>query len=296
MFKCIKDWFKGNSPDYKGMADKMAEQIYHDECSVIGEDSEVMSGAKDSPKRERKGIFSMAEDLVETKLPGEDGAYVNVPVSSNSFEHVNAMPGLFPLSPNQIDRSSRTTQIKQDSEYKFVKVMWFQNCHDKYYHTDIYNLPMMRRLNHLNSHLVKYMSKYNKYLLTGAQQKELIVDGIICCISALCALHYNPQRATVADFFVGQRILSIEEIDVEIGRIAKVLEGWDHLEDINYREELKKSFAMIAASLLNIYYLNGGMAFVYLVYQPRLNLIKHKHVFHEFFLEQGKALMDVQSN
>ena len=53
---------------------------------------------------------------------------------------------------------------------------------------------------------------------------------------------------------------------------------------------------MIAASLLNSYYLNGGTAFVYLAYQPRLNQIKHKNVFHEFFLEQGKALMEVQSN
>jgi hypothetical protein len=70
MFKCIKDWFMGNSPDYKGMADKMAEQMYHDECSVIGKNSGITSVAKDSPKRERKGIFLMVEDLVDTKLPG----------------------------------------------------------------------------------------------------------------------------------------------------------------------------------------------------------------------------------
>lgn len=263
MFKCIKDWFMGNSPDYKGMADKIAEQTYR-------------------------------EDLVETKLPGEDGAYINVPVSSNSFEHLNAMPGLFPLSPDQIDRSDSTTQIKADSEYRFVKVMWFQHRHDQTYHTDIANMPMMAKINHLNNHLVKYMSRYNKYQLTGTTNKELIVDALICCISALSALHYNPKEMTLPDFFLSQRILSLDEIDVEIGRISKVLEDWDHIEIINYREELVNSFTMLTASLLNVYYLNVGKSFILNDYQPRLNDIKHKHPFHEFFLAEGKVLMDVE--
>lgn len=196
------------------------------------------------------------------------------------------------FNPNKMSKDTKTPH--GDIDYKLIKVMWFQHRHDQTYHTDIANMPMMAKINHLNNHLVKYMSRYNKYQLTGTTNKELIVDALICCISALSALHYNPKGMTLPDFFVSQRILSLDEVDVEIGRVSKVLEGWDHVEIINYREELVNSFTMLTASLLNVYYSNVGTSFVFKDYQPRLNGIKHKNPFHEFFLEEGKALMEVE--
>lgn len=285
MFKCIKDWFMGNSPDYKGMAGKMADQIYHDECSVIGKNSRTTPDAIDSSKIERKGVFLMAEDLVETKPPGENKADGNI----HALPMITSLPK--DTAPPLVDVSTPTPR---DNDYKLIKVMWFQYRHDQTYHSDIANMPVMQRLGHLNNHLVKYITKYIKFSITSTYAGVEVVDGIICCISALSSLHYNPQDLTIPEFFVKQRVMPIEETMMEVGRISKILEGWDHLEDIDYRAELKESFCVVLASLLNIYYNNVGGCFVTEAYTPRLNGIKKKHPFHEFFLEEGRALMDVQ--
>ena len=103
------------------------------------------------------------------------------------------------------------------------------------------------------------------------------------------------MKLTLPEFFVNQRVMPVEETLTEIGRISKILEGWDHLEDIDYRAELKESFCVVLASLLNIYYNHIGGCFITDAYEPRLNGIKQKHPFHNYMLGEGKILIKVET-
>ena len=287
MFSGFKDWLLGRTPDYQSVGSKMADQVYSDESKPTNRTAIVKmsrvgpvalldtSKRVSSPIPRRQSMFSMEKDFSpegKTKLPGDDGAIISIP----------------PL----VDVS---TPSSGDSNYQLIKVMWFQHVHDQNYHRDIAHMPMMQRVGHLNNHLVKYTTRYIKFSLTGTYAAVEIVDGIICCISALSSLHYNPMKLTLPEFFVNQRVMPVEETLTEIGRISKILEGWDHLEDIDYRAELKESFCVVLASLLNIYYNHIGGCFITDAYEPRLNGIKQKHPFHNYMLGEGKILIKVET-
>lgn len=176
-----------------------------------------------------------------------------------------------------------------DNDIRMHDVMWFQHKHDQTYHHDIAVLPLMRRLSHLNHHLVKYIGRIQKFKVVGADVTKEITDSLICCISAISVLAIHTDGKSVIDFYMMGRELTEMELSMEIGRVSKAIEGFDHLESIDYRGELNEAWTNLFATFLAMYYRSGGTKFIANSYYPRLIEIKERHPFHKYFVEEGKT-------
>lgn len=183
-----------------------------------------------------------------------------------------------------------------DQCVSILSLMWFQECHNRYYHKDIYHLQTMRALAHFNNHLVKYNGVIERKMDVGEFAQKEILDAMICCMSAFSVLNYdlsNYYRASVNDdkkyvtfpdlYFIAT-IPRWNEIRIVTQEIAKLLEGWDHVEALRYREDLQKHFTQAFLIYYGIYLDNGKKGFMD-DYVQRLNKIKEKNVFHEDYLK-----------
>ena len=182
-----------------------------------------------------------------------------------------------------------------DNDFNYHDVLWYQHRHDAVYHRDIHHMQLMSKLSHLNHHLVKYFTRIRKFQVAHVINMKDIVDACVCCLSALSALGVRSDGKSLVEFVVQQRTLTEDEIIFEIGRISKVIEGFDHLESINYRAELNECFSNLLSSFITCYYRNGGICFINDHYIPRLTEIKQKNPFHEHFLEEERVPMTIET-
>ncbi|ADI96256.1 conserved hypothetical protein [Acinetobacter phage Ac42] len=126
-----------------------------------------------------------------------------------------------------------------------LDLQFFQEMHDRRYHTDVYHLPLMRRVSHLHNHLTKYSATPNRMLSSYS-------DALACMLSISNAL--NVDLAKEMSKWSGQNVSTLidvplmyrktqlqNQLDMCIGKIAKIVEGGDHVETIDYRGELKET-------------------------------------------------------
>lgn len=183
-----------------------------------------------------------------------------------------------------------------DQRVSILSLMWFQECHNRHYHKDIYHLQTMRALAHFNNHLVKYNGVIERKMDVGEFAQKEILDALICCVSAFSVLNYdlsNYYRTTVNDdkkhvtfpdlYFI-TTIPRWSEIRKVTQEISKLLEGWDHVEALPYREGLQKYFTQAFFIYYGLYLDNGKKGFVD-DYVARLNKIKEKNIYHEDYLK-----------
>lgn len=124
-----------------------------------------------------------------------------------------------------------------------LTLQYFQEMHDRQYHADIYTLPLMRRLAHLHNHLTKYC--VNKVVRADTYPKALA-----CLLSMANALNVNVE--VKMSKWSGEIVSGVEKIPLMyradrlkqqmvecLGNMAKVLEGSDHMESIQYREKMQ---------------------------------------------------------
>lgn len=173
-----------------------------------------------------------------------------------------------------------------------IKLQWFQYMHDKNFHHDVYIMPNMKRLGHLTNHLVKYTQ--------GMPRPSTWVDMLACTLSIANTFNlsftrmYNAVGYMVEDiqdvpftFNDSTEILESEMKNV-LQRIAKLVEGWDHIESIQYRQELE----IVLPKLLSLICQRAlksdpelSLREFYSLYFARISSIQSNHMFCKYFYE-----------
>lgn len=112
-------------------------------------------------------------------------------------------------------------------------LQWRQEEHDRLFHSDIYNLDRQKRLTHLALHLMKYNGKlYNRVFFDDPEKlRPVVVDAIIVLVSSLNTLNTTPLIAGE----LNETVCNRDDIIIETGGLAKLLEGLDHFEDNQIR-------------------------------------------------------------
>lgn len=136
-----------------------------------------------------------------------------------------------------------------------LMLQYFQELHDKQYHFDIYSKPLIDRLSHLFKHLVKYSS-------TELKRVSTYPDALACVLSMANVLNMDISKELEKDNQIAYSIdtvrpvfhkdILIEQYSFALGQMAKVLEGYDHVEPIEYKASLKDWVRRILIVLLQI--------------------------------------------
>lgn len=129
-------------------------------------------------------------------------------------------------------------------------IVWYQKQHDSHFHQDIAYLPLMKRMSHLTHHLNKYVSAIDNV------RDHLYEDLLATVISMAGAL--NMSLSKHLSNIYGARItyitevtplysdnLLIQQLKLHISHMSKTIEGFDHLEAIQYRQEMETTTAQL---------------------------------------------------
>lgn len=147
-------------------------------------------------------------------------------------------------------------------------LMWFQRQHDKNYHHDIYVMPTMKRIQHLVNHINKYYHvQFKEHSATTNNQKQY-KDTLSCLLSICGTLGFNPFKGAdgafgAIDISKYDRYAANMHFRDALCRITKALEGFDHIEDIDYRGVMQESLVVMMETLVTMaVYGFNGMAIV----------------------------------
>lgn len=185
-----------------------------------------------------------------------------------------------------------------------LDLQWFQRCHDNHYHRDVYYMQTIPRIRHLHNHLVKYANRnFNEF-----HENTSFPDALACIFSIADALNMSISKQAEKLGYKANTIGDIEihidpfaaykNFQIRLAEMAKVLEGWDHIEDIDYQTTLRNTTTMLFLLLFVIArHATTGMreqthnrenSNMILVKQwyDRLAYIKSKNVFHEHIADQ----------
>lgn len=124
--------------------------------------------------------------------------------------------------------------------YPNLSMQWRQELHDKLFHGDIYNLSIIGRLRHLTLHLSKYQGKYLEEQMSGTEwtRRGIVVDALIVLQSMANTLSYEITGQSDYSKDVG---FSYNALVIRTGHLCKYLEAWDHLESIDYRDNISRA-------------------------------------------------------
>lgn len=164
------------------------------------------------------------------------------------------------------------------------QLQYFQYLHDKVYHPEVNTMALHRRLTHLHQHLVKY--GVTKFLLFSR-----IEDALICTISMA-----NTVGLNITDGFkaLGQPVYHFTDVEdkwhkdhihsqylSEVGKLAKALEGIDHLETTAINTAINPYLISIIAIIVQLHrqYESDPKDIMTNVIK-RLMEIKRKHLFY----------------
>lgn len=164
-----------------------------------------------------------------------------------------------------------------------IDLQYFQELHDKRYHLDIYSKPLMTRVAHLHQHLVKYSS-------SEVKRNQTYPDALACVLSIANAINLNisfgflsiEQSVTNLDDIpqVYHDDYLVEQYRIELGKLAKQLEGFDHVEPLEYRKQIGASIVTVLSILVQLYRSDGPTGFVFeSAYLKKLIEIKSKSIF-----------------
>lgn len=185
-----------------------------------------------------------------------------------------------------------------------LELQWFQRCHDNHYHRDVYYMQTIPRIRHLHNHLVKYANRNFNEL----NDETNFPDALACIFSMADALNMSISKQAEK---LGYKANTIGDIEIHIdpyaaykhfqmrlAEMAKALEGWDHIEDIDYQTVLRNTTTMLFLLLFVIARHNTtGMKqqtrnrectnmVLMKEWHDRLAFIKSKNVFHKHIADQ----------
>lgn len=115
---------------------------------------------------------------------------------------------------------------------------WRQEEHDRLFHWDIFSLSKHDRLKHLTLHLAKYQGKYLASQAAADDGKKFgtVVDALIVLLSMANVIGYKIKNS--AEPSVG---FSYDSIIIETSNLCKVIEALDHMESLDFRQEIQKA-------------------------------------------------------
>lgn len=139
-------------------------------------------------------------------------------------------------------------------KFNLLEMQYFQELHDRQYHIDIYHMQTFKRIAHLHQHLVKY---------SGANVINRSQDALACILSMANTLNINISKSLatrnifVADIEdIGPRYYNDilhEQYQNNLKSMTKLLEGHDHVETLNYRNDMATYICDLLIVLLQLY-------------------------------------------
>jgi len=179
---------------------------------------------------------------------------------------------------------------------QLLALQWAQLNHDQNYHRDVCVLPTVPRIKHMAFHYAKYAA----YLLEAVEQLDdvrinsTLVDAFIIALATANILNHQlsadlgcENEASLSD--VGARLAEtlprnaadelwvVKQFVRLSGRLAKMCESMDHLEDLPFRRELTNA----NSRLLEIVLAEAAARQLDLVvgYRARLRAIEERSMF-----------------
>ena len=169
-----------------------------------------------------------------------------------------------------------------------INLQYFQELHDHRYHVDIHSLPLMRRISHLHQHLVKYSS-------SPVKRDQTYPDALACILSMANAFNLSITHGfgqneyaifTLDD--VGQEWtceVMVDKYRQALGRMAKLLEASDHVENYEYRVKAHSVILELFNLLIQMYKYEGENSGNTLatLYVKKIFDLKTKHIFYPHY-------------
>ena len=169
-----------------------------------------------------------------------------------------------------------------------INLQYFQELHDHRYHVDIHSLPLMRRISHLHQHLVKYSS-------SPVKRDQTYPDALACILSMANAFNLNitcgfgqNEYAIFTLDDVGQEWtceVMVDKYRQALGRMAKLLEASDHVENYEYRVKAYSVILELFNLLIQMYKYEGENSGNTLatLYVKKIFDLKTKHIFYPHY-------------
>lgn len=169
-----------------------------------------------------------------------------------------------------------------------INLQYFQELHDRRYHVDIHSLPLMRRISHLHQHLVKYSS-------SPVKRDQTYPDALACILSMANAFNLNitcgfgqNEYAIFTLDDVGQEWtceVMVDKYRQALGRMAKLLEASDHVENYEYRVKAHSVILELFNLLIQMYKYEGENSGNTLatLYVKKIFDLKTKHIFYPHY-------------
>lgn len=179
---------------------------------------------------------------------------------------------------------------------EIIKLMFYQHCHDKNYHHDIYVLSRKDRLNHLIHHLHKYNN-------ASIKPVNWLEDMLACILSMAGTMNIHLDRklsakllkpiSDVSDItkLFDDSILTNQLTDT-LRSLSKSMESLDHVESFDYNTTIVDSIVLLTVIVFQLNYVERNYKIMEKAnfdlvkrYLERLESIKTKHCFHEYHEE-----------
>lgn len=165
-----------------------------------------------------------------------------------------------------------------------IDLQYFQQLHDCTYHGDIYYMPLMKRLDHLYKHMIKYnrsdLNRFNTYS-----------DSFACILSMANALNLDLSKGIEES--QDRMIVALNDVDIiynlthlnskttsVLSKMAKLLESHDHVESLKYKEDFKAQ--VVDLMIVFIHQINSDELNVNEIiknYVKNIFELKKKHIF-----------------
>jgi len=140
-----------------------------------------------------------------------------------------------------------------------------QREHDEKYHPEIARLTMHHRLNHMALHFAKYTGRVAHAARTGddSDVDRTLTDFFVIALSSANVLNTHLGKALFEEgrlidtpidsgHATGQDLLHfLFAVSSATGRMAKACESLDHIEPVDFREEMKAAIIAIADTVIS---------------------------------------------
>lgn len=191
-----------------------------------------------------------------------------------------------------------------NSREHLLKLQWTQLRHDEAYHKDVVIMPLAERIKHMALHNAKYVAYFFDALDQGDDSKinKTLTDAFIIVLASANTLNQDigfdlgaSAEKAVSVMSIGESIAEevgrddtdefwfIRQFALHTGRLAKVCESWDHLENMMFRDEMR----LCNLGLLKVILAEASVRQLDLAesYSSRMRQVESRSIFDRLFQE-----------
>lgn len=187
---------------------------------------------------------------------------------------------------------------------ELLRLQWAQLRHDESYHRDVVIMPLAERVKHMALHNAKYTAYFFDAIdnVDHAKLIRTLTDAFVIVLATANTLNQDIGADLDARDDASQSLRSLGATLAEAigrneaddywlvrnfarhaGRLAKVCESWDHLENILFRDEMRRC----NVELLKIILAEASDRQLDLAdsYKSRLRQVEQRSIFDRLFRE-----------